>query len=72
MTELPPQIRLANDIAIQFHHRPVDEAANAIANHLRMFWDPRMRTDLITRAQTDTADLDPLVLDAIRILQTRH
>jgi formate dehydrogenase subunit delta len=66
----PPQIRLANDIAIQFHHRPEDEAAHAIANHLRMFWDPRMRTDLITRAQTDPADLDPLVLAAIRVLQT--
>jgi formate dehydrogenase subunit delta len=65
----PPQIRLANDIAIQFHHRPADEAAQAIATHLRMFWDPRMRTDLITRAQTNPADLDPLVLAAIPLLQ---
>jgi formate dehydrogenase subunit delta len=65
-----PQIRLANDIAIQFQHRPADEAAHAIANHLRMFWDPRMRADLITRAQTNSADLDPLVLAAIPLLQT--
>ena len=66
----PPQIRLANEIAIQFHHRPPDEAAGAIANHIRMFWDPRMRSELIARAETDTADLDPLVLDAVRLLKS--
>jgi formate dehydrogenase subunit delta len=65
---VPPQIRLANEIAVQFHHRPSDEAAAAIANHLRQFWDPRMRAELCTRAETDTADLDPLVLAAVKIL----
>lgn len=65
---VPPQIRLANEIAVQFHHRPADEAASAIANHIRMFWDPRMRTELVSRAETDTADLDPLVLAAVQIL----
>jgi formate dehydrogenase subunit delta len=66
---VPAQVRLANDIAVQFHHRPADEAASAIANHIRMFWDPRMRSELLTRAETDTADLDPLVLQAVRILK---
>lgn len=66
---VPPQVRLANDIAVQFYHRPADEAASAIANHIRMFWDPRMRTELLTRAETDTTDLDPLVIAAVRILK---
>jgi formate dehydrogenase subunit delta len=66
---VPPQVRLANSIAVQFHNRPAEEAANAVANHIRMFWDPRMRTELFSRAETDTADLDPLVLAAVRILQ---
>ena len=66
---VPAQVRLANSIAVQFHHRPADEAAAAIANHLRMFWDPRMRSELLDRAQTDTADLDPLVIAAVRILK---
>ena len=66
---LPPQIRLANSIAVQFHQRPADEAANAIANHIRMFWDPRMRTELLARAETDAEDLDPLVLAAVRVLK---
>jgi formate dehydrogenase subunit delta len=69
MSQLPAQVRLANDIAVQFHHRPPDEAAAAVANHIRMFWDPRMRTELLTRAETDTADLDPLVLEAVKILK---
>lgn len=66
---VPPQVRLANSIAVQFHHRPTDEAASAIANHIRMFWDPRMRTELVSRADTDPADLDPLVIAAVRILK---
>ncbi|HEU5469862.1 MAG TPA: formate dehydrogenase subunit delta [Actinophytocola sp.] len=66
---VPAQVRLANEIAVQFHHRPADEAASAIANHIRMFWAPSMRTDLLTRAETDTAYLDPLVLEALRLLR---
>ena len=69
MNTMPPQIRLANDIAVQFHHLPAGEAAKAIANHMRMFWDPRMRADLVTRADSSTADLDPLVVEAVRILR---
>jgi formate dehydrogenase subunit delta len=69
MSQLPAQVRLANDIAVQFHHRPPGEAAAAVANHIRMFWDPRMRTELVTRAETDTTDLDPLVLEAVKILR---
>ena len=65
---VPPQVRLANEIAVQFQHQPADEAATAIANHIRMFWDPRMRADLLTRAQTDPDDLNPLVLAAIKLL----
>lgn len=66
---MPPQVRLANEIAVQFHTRPPEEAAAAIANHIRMFWDPSMRTDLCTRAETDT-DLDPLVRAAVKILKS--
>lgn len=70
MTQLPPQIRLANEIAVQFRTKPPEEAAGAIANHIRMFWDPRMRADLLSRAESDTADFDPLVLDAVRLLRS--
>ncbi|ONI84444.1 formate dehydrogenase [Actinosynnema sp. ALI-1.44] len=64
-----PQVRLANEIAVQFHHRPTDEAAAAIAQHIKLFWDPRMKADLLRRAETEAASLDPLVLRAVTHLR---
>ncbi len=63
-----PQIRLANEIAAQFHRQPPDQAAAAIAQHMRQFWDPRMRADLLRRLDTDAAALDPLALAAAHLL----
>jgi formate dehydrogenase subunit delta len=39
-------IRMANQIAANFHAYPEDEAVEAIANHLRQFWEPHMRAGL--------------------------
>jgi formate dehydrogenase subunit delta len=64
----PPQVRLANDIAAQFRHRPPEEAAAAIAAHIRAFWDPRMRSQLLAHAEAG-AVTDPLVLAAARLLR---
>jgi hypothetical protein len=66
---ISPQVRMANEIAMQFHHRPADEAAAAIANHIRRFWDPRMKSELLNRAETDAGALDPLVIAAVRKLK---
>lgn len=63
-----PQVRMANEIAVQFHHRPADEAATSIANHIRKFWDPRMKADLVARLHSDPASMDPLVIAAARQL----
>jgi formate dehydrogenase subunit delta len=63
-----PMVRLANEIAVQFHHRPPDDAAEAIAAHIRTFWDPRMRSELLRRVDTEPGALDPLALAAARLL----
>ncbi|TNC26553.1 formate dehydrogenase subunit delta [Amycolatopsis alkalitolerans] len=63
-----PQVRLANEIAAQFHHLPPKEAAAAIAAHIRQFWDPRMRADLDHHAATAPETLDPLALEAAHLL----
>ncbi|WP_236795375.1 formate dehydrogenase subunit delta [Amycolatopsis sp. GM8] len=68
MSTESPQIRLANEIAAQFHHRPPDEAAAAIAAHIRQFWDPRMRADLEHQLATAPGAFDPLALAAARLL----
>jgi formate dehydrogenase subunit delta len=63
-----PQVRLANEIAIQFHHQDAADAAAAIANHIRRFWDPRMKADLLKHVETDAGALDPLVIAAAKQL----
>jgi formate dehydrogenase subunit delta len=63
-----PQVRLANEIALQFRNRRADEAATEIAKHIRDFWDPRMRADLLQRAAAEPDTLDPLVRSAVRLL----
>ena len=66
-----PQIRMANDIAAQFHHRPPAEAAEEVAQHIRQFWDPRMRADLLARVADGAGDdgIDPIVVDAAELLR---
>jgi formate dehydrogenase subunit delta len=63
---VPPVVRMANDIARQFGHLPEDEAAAAVANHVRQFWDPRMRHQLADEVARDPDQLDPIVLTAER------
>jgi formate dehydrogenase subunit delta len=64
-----PQVRLANEIAAQFPHQPPDQAAAAIARHIRQFWDPRMQADLLHHAAATPGQLDRLVLAAMRELE---
>lgn len=60
----PPPVRLVNEIAAQFQHRPAEQAAQEIAHHIRMFWDPRMKRELLRCAAADPDSLDPLALAA--------
>lgn len=65
-----PSVRLANDVAAQFHHRSPEEGAAEVANHLRMFWDPRMRAQLLAHVDAGGADLDPLAVAAAARLRS--
>ena len=62
---VPPVVRLANDIARQFAHLPGDQASAAVANHIAMFWDPRMRAELAREIDRDASQLDPLVVQGV-------
>lgn len=61
-------LRLAGEIAMQFEHRPVAEAAAVMAEHIRQFWDPRMRRALLAAVDAG-ADAAPLVLTAAGLLR---
>jgi formate dehydrogenase subunit delta len=68
-TTVRAEIRLANDIAAQFHHMPTEQAADAIAGHIRGFWEPRMRAQLFARVTEGADGLDPLVVAAVALLR---
>jgi formate dehydrogenase subunit delta len=60
---------MINDIARQFHHLPAGEAAEAIAGHVRRFWDPRMRARLVALADSEATPLDPLAIAAAELVR---
>ncbi len=67
---MPPEklAYMANQIGHFFRRRPHDEAVRGIADHIRLYWDPRMRTDLFAHLDAGGGGLDPLVLEAARSL----
>ncbi|MCR9072880.1 MAG: formate dehydrogenase subunit delta [Alphaproteobacteria bacterium] len=53
-------VRMANQIADFHRSYPEEEAVAGVAQHIRDFWDPRMRADLaelLAREETGFNDL---------------
>jgi formate dehydrogenase subunit delta len=63
-------VKMANQIGTFFEADPDRTAAvDGIAGHLRRFWEPRMRRELLAHvAANGEADLRPLVAEAVRKL----
>jgi formate dehydrogenase subunit delta len=60
---------MANQIAAFFKAQAEDAAPAAIADHLKKFWDPGMRADIIAHLDKGGAGLDPLVRAAVTLLK---
>lgn len=60
-------LRMANQIGDYFESMPDKvEARDGIATHIRKFWEPRMRRELLAHIDaTAGAGLHPAVLEAI-------
>jgi formate dehydrogenase subunit delta len=56
---------MANQIGRFFARQPHDKAVAAIELHLRRFWDPRMRADIVAHPDSATVRLDPWVREAV-------
>ncbi len=57
-------IRMANQIAAFFEPYPHDEAVAGIADHMRSFWEPRMRIQMCSILDNDGGKgLTPLALE---------
>lgn len=61
-------VYMANQIADFFKPYPEEEAVAGVENHLRQFWDPRMRAALMTHLAAGGAGLEPLSLAAAKRL----
>lgn len=65
-------VHMANQIATFFATQPGDKQAEAVAKHLKSFWDPRMLAQLHAHVDNGGAGLAPLALAAARSLRQRE
>ena len=61
--------RMVNDIANYFAAEP-DHATgvNGVAEHIRKFWDPSMRRQIIAHLEAGGDGLGPMATEAVRTL----
>lgn len=62
-------VTMANQIAKFFETQGEKRAVPQIAQHIKDFWDPRMRKAIQEHVAAGGAGLDPLALAALKILQ---
>ncbi|MQP67469.1 formate dehydrogenase [Niveispirillum sp. SYP-B3756] len=62
-------VSMANQIGKFFATQPGDKAAAGIADHIRSFWDPRMRQAIFAHLDAGGQGLDPLVRQALESLR---
>jgi formate dehydrogenase subunit delta len=58
-------VYMANQIGKFFEYQKKDEIVPGIANHIRKFWDPRMRAAIFAYIEAGGEGLDPQVREAI-------
>ncbi len=58
-------VYMANQIGKFFEYQREDEVVPGIANHIKMFWDPRMRKAIFAYMDAGGDGLDPQVKEAV-------
>ena len=61
---VPPVVRLGHDLVRNFEALPPEKAAREVATHIRKFWEPRMRAELLARVRWGDTTLHPLLVRA--------
>ena len=62
-------VYMANQIGKFFQYQKEDEVVPGIADHIKKFWDPRMRKAIFAYVDQGGEGLDPKVREAILRLQ---
>ncbi len=63
-------VHMANQIATFFETQPGSDQADRVAQHLRDYWDPRMRARIAEIAEAPDSGLSPLATEAVARLRT--
>ena len=61
-------VHMANQIARAFAVEGEAKAVAATANHLKLFWDPRMRREILVHLDAGGDGLDPVTRSALERL----
>ncbi len=62
-------VYMANQIAKFFAHEPAAQAAQSVENHIRRFWEPKMRHAIIAYLEAGGQGLNETAFDAINLLR---
>lgn len=62
-------VTMANQIATFFKTQPGTDQAERFAAHINDFWEPRMRRQLLDHIAGGGAGLEPLALEATRMIK---
>jgi formate dehydrogenase subunit delta len=65
----PAEVRLINKVVVHFGYLSEDQAVTEVADHVRKFWDPRMKRRLFDLVDSDAGDLEPVALAAAALLR---
>ncbi len=64
-------VRMANQIGDYFKAMPENEAVNGAADHLRLYWTPKMVGEIIAYADSGHAGLNAIAERAVAELKRR-
>lgn len=67
--ELDRLVAMANQIGDFFSPYPPERGAEGLRNHLRTYWDPRMRSALLAHIDAGGEGLSELVIAGAKLLR---
>ena len=62
-------VHMANQIALFFGSYPKEEAVAGVADHLKKFWERRMRQQIFEYVDAGGSGLNRLVIEAVAVLR---
>jgi len=65
-------VRMANQIAKFFHVQGEARAVPGIADHIKKFWEPRMKSAIFAYVEAGGDGLDPLAMKALETLKASY